>query len=336
MNEQELRQQIDMFFKGELSDTEEQGLRDYLATHEVPEDFIQEKRIILSLIPDRSVHIPDHLEEKLSSYIDRLPDKKRQVLFSRNWKWISGIAAGIILAISTGLYVYRQPSSKRLSDQEIYACAEAQRALILVSQKLNKGTNQWQQAQKESLSKSSFLKLFKHVAKHILIQTSKIQIIMKQTIYILLLAVFGILSATAENNFIEKFANQKGVTYVNISKALLNMMPEGQIDAEGLNLKAVINELDRIQILTCEDNEALIPQMRKESIVFQKAPYEELMKVKDDGETVAFYVQPKTDKKIKELIMLVDDGDCGEFTVIRLLGDISITHLQELTKDAGL
>ena len=149
MNEQELRQKIDMFFKGELSDTEEQGLRDYLATHEVPEDFIQEKRIILSLIPDRSVHIPDHLEEKLSSYIDRLPDKKRQILFSRNWKWISGIAAGIILAISTGLYVYRQPSSKRLSDQEIYACAEAQRALILVSQKLNKGTNQWQQAQKE-------------------------------------------------------------------------------------------------------------------------------------------------------------------------------------------
>ena len=55
---------------------------------------------------------------------------------------------------------------------------------------------------------------------------------MKRTIYILLLAVFGILSATAENNFIEKFANQKGVTYVNISKALLNMMPEGQIDAE--------------------------------------------------------------------------------------------------------
>ena len=149
MNEQELRQKIDMFFKGELSDTEEQGLRDYLATHEVPEDFIQEKRIILSLIPDRSVHIPDHLEEKLSSYIDRLPDKKRQILFSRNWKWISGIAAGIILAISTGLYVYRQPSSKRLSDQEIYACAEAQRALILVSQKLNKGTNKWQQAQKE-------------------------------------------------------------------------------------------------------------------------------------------------------------------------------------------
>ena len=79
-----------------------------------------------------------------------------------------------------------------------------------------------------------------------------------------------------------------------------------------------------------------LPHISAKSIVFQKAPYEELMKVKDDGETVAFYVQPKTDKKIKELIMLVDDGDCGEFTVIRLLGDISITHLQELTKDAGL
>ena len=51
MNEQELRQQIDMFYKGDLSDTEEQGLRDYLATHEVPEDFIQEKRIIYLLYP---------------------------------------------------------------------------------------------------------------------------------------------------------------------------------------------------------------------------------------------------------------------------------------------
>lgn len=81
MNEQELRQQIDMFFKGELSDTEEQELRDYLATHEVPEDFIQEKRIILSLIPDRSVHIPDHLEKRLSSYIDRLPDKRGRFFF---------------------------------------------------------------------------------------------------------------------------------------------------------------------------------------------------------------------------------------------------------------
>ena len=65
MNEQELRQKIDMFFKGELSDTEEQGFRDYLATHEVPEDFIQEKRIKLSHIPDLSVNITEHQEEKL-------------------------------------------------------------------------------------------------------------------------------------------------------------------------------------------------------------------------------------------------------------------------------
>ena len=31
----------------------------------------------------------------------------------------------------------------------MYACAEAQRALILVSQKLNKGARQWQEAQQE-------------------------------------------------------------------------------------------------------------------------------------------------------------------------------------------
>ena len=51
MNEQELRQQIDMFFKGELSDTEEQGLRDYLATHEVPEDLFKRSASFYLLYP---------------------------------------------------------------------------------------------------------------------------------------------------------------------------------------------------------------------------------------------------------------------------------------------
>ena len=137
----------------------------------------------------------------------------------------------------------------------------------------------------------------------------------------------------AQNKLFDKYSEMDNVTSVSISKAMFQMMPN--FETNGLNLMNLKGKIEGLQILTTENN-SIKETMRNDFKNLIGKDHEELMKVKDDGETVAFYVQPKTDKKIKELIMLVDDGDCGEFTVIRLLGDISITHLQELTKDAGL
>ncbi len=162
MTVQELRKQIDAFFEGYLSDGEEQVLRDYLATHEVPQEFHDEKRIILALLPDHANRIPEGLETRMSSFIDRLPEQgqKNRRVFAPVWRWISGVAAALILASAAGLYFTRQPATPTLSEQELYACAEAQRALLLVSQKLNKGTEQWQQAQQ------GFSKTNKIINKH--------------------------------------------------------------------------------------------------------------------------------------------------------------------------
>lgn len=148
MTTQELRKQIDSFFDGNLSETDEQALRDYLATHEVPQDMLEEKRIVLTLVPG-TPQIPEGLEERLSSFIDRLPARKKATRFAPVWRWVSGVAAIVILASAAGLYFTRQPAQPPLSEQEMYACAEAQRALLLVSQKLNEGTQQWQEAQQE-------------------------------------------------------------------------------------------------------------------------------------------------------------------------------------------
>ena len=76
MTTQEVRKQIDSFFEGNLSEADEQALRDYLATHEVPQEFLAEKRIVLALVP-HTVEIPEGLEERLSSFIDRLPARKK-------------------------------------------------------------------------------------------------------------------------------------------------------------------------------------------------------------------------------------------------------------------
>ena len=155
---------------------------------------------------------------------------------------------------------------------------------------------------------------------------------MKRIIYVLLGCIIGLLPTQAQTNIFDQFANEKNITYVNISKTLLEMMPAGQLEVDALDLKSVINELDRIQILTCEDDANLINRIRKASKKKKKAPYEELMKVKDDDEMVTIYIYPQPQKKIKELIMLVDDGG-EEFVVIQLTGNISISHLQSLTKN---
>ena len=157
---------------------------------------------------------------------------------------------------------------------------------------------------------------------------------MKRLIYTLLWMALGLLSVQAQSTSIfDQFSNEKNVTYVNVSKALLNMMPARQLEVDALDLKSVINDLDRIQILTCEEDANLIKRIRKaSSAYFKKAPYEELMQVKDDEESVIIYIYPKPQKKIKELVMLVDDGG-EEFVLIQLTGDISISQLQSLTKN---
>ena len=125
---------------------------------------------------------------------------------------------------------------------------------------------------------------------------------MKRLIYILLCATIGLLPTQAKNMIFEKFANEKNVTYINVSKSLLSMM-DGQLEMETLDLKSVVDELDRIQILTCEDDVKLIERIRQEAVaVFQKSPYEESMRVKDNDETVIFYSLPQSEGKIKELI----------------------------------
>ncbi len=149
MNIDDLRQQIDSFFDGSLSDIEERTLREYLATHEIPEELERERRIILSLVAGEA-QFPDGLEARMSAYIDRLPDTKiLPPSFFHRRKWIAGIAAAVLLTTSVGLYIHRQTTPRTLSEQEMLACIEAQRALILVSQKLNQGIGQWEQTQAE-------------------------------------------------------------------------------------------------------------------------------------------------------------------------------------------
>ncbi|MFQ7039547.1 MAG: DUF4252 domain-containing protein [Barnesiella sp.] len=78
----------------------------------------------------------------------------------------------------------------------------------------------------------------------------------------------------------------KGVTVVNISKTLLQLMPD--MDANGMNIGDIAQDLDSMYILTSEDG-ATSNKMKADYIaMIREKGYEELMSVKDKNEHVKF------------------------------------------------
>ena len=65
---------------------------------------------------------------------------------------------------------------------------------------------------------------------------------MKTKYIIITLFMVSALSLRAQNNFIEKYSKMKGVTVVNISKTLLQLMPD--MDANGMNIGDIAQDLD--------------------------------------------------------------------------------------------
>ncbi|WP_321518887.1 DUF4252 domain-containing protein [uncultured Bacteroides sp.] len=132
----------------------------------------------------------------------------------------------------------------------------------------------------------------------------------------------------AQNKLVEKFGDMDGVTSVFISKSMLQMMPN--MKTEGIDIGGVAGKLESILILTSE--KAAISNMMKSEIPHfaNDKRYEELMRVKDENSRVTFYIKKKSNGKIGELVMLVDEHP--EFVYIQMMGDMTLQDIQKITK----
>lgn len=146
---------------------------------------------------------------------------------------------------------------------------------------------------------------------------------MKRTYIITLLLSLCSLFTFAQDNYFDKFADMDEVTSVYISKAMLNLMPD--MKAEGVNIGGVASKLDNIQILSCEKPD-IIAKLKKElEFINPKNGYEELMRIKDEGEKVTIYLKHYKSGK-KEFVLLNSEKD--EFTVIVITGDLTLQEIQ--------
>lgn len=142
-------------------------------------------------------------------------------------------------------------------------------------------------------------------------------------IIILIGVVLATFSLNAQSRF-DKIAEMEGVTSVYVSPKMFNMMKDSNSNAGDINIDKVAKKLTGLQILSSENQEASSLLRKETAFINPKNGYEELMRVKDDGERMFIYM--KEGKETNEYILLVDESK--EFTVIILEGKLTVDEIR--------
>lgn len=133
-----------------------------------------------------------------------------------------------------------------------------------------------------------------------------------------------------QQSFFDKYAEMDGVTSVYITKSMLSLFPKGQTNVNGINIGDIASRLDNIQILST-DEQPIVDKLRKEtSHINTRNGYEELMRVREDGEKTTIYF--KDSKKDKKEFVLLQDAK-NEFTIISIVGDLTLQEIQGIVNN---
>jgi len=153
---------------------------------------------------------------------------------------------------------------------------------------------------------------------------------MIRTLIIAIMATLCSVCSYGQQSFFDKYAEMDGVTSVYITKSMLSLFPKGQTNVNGINIGDIASRLDNIQILSA-DEQPIVDKLRKEtSDINTRNGYEELMRVREDGEkTTIYFKDGKKDKK--EFVLLVDEKN--EFTIISIVGDLTLQEIQGIVNN---
>lgn len=147
---------------------------------------------------------------------------------------------------------------------------------------------------------------------------------MKTRLFIILIGVvLATFSLNAQNRF-DKIAEMEGVTSVYVSPKMFSMMKDSNSNTGDINIDKVAKKLTSLQILSSENPDASSLLRKETAFINPKNGYEELMRVKDEGERMFIYM--KEGKETNEYILLVDENK--EFTVIILEGKLTVDEVR--------
>lgn len=145
---------------------------------------------------------------------------------------------------------------------------------------------------------------------------------MKRLFITLVATLLVAITLPAQENVFDKYADSEGISTVYISKKMFSMMKD--MKSEDLNLGTLSGKISNMQILTCEDKDTAARLRKDIAYINPENGYEELLRVREEGERVTIYA--KEGKKENEYILIVDEPD--EIVLIQLNGQLTLEELQ--------
>ena len=148
-NLKQIEELLEKYYNGETSLEEERKLHWYFQTHEIPMHLRPDAEIFRYHYKQSREEVAPELSEKLSKLIDEQERRSRFIIPVRTIRWISGIAASILIILSLWIGIGRDIIRERhpggfadTFDDPQLAYLETKKALLLVSEKLNTGTKE--------------------------------------------------------------------------------------------------------------------------------------------------------------------------------------------------
>ncbi|WP_310994161.1 hypothetical protein [Aequorivita marina] len=120
---------LDAYFEGTTSLSEEKLLQDYFNTEKVADHLIQYKPIFIGLKAART----ERYEHEI-----RLPDNKSKP----NKTWWYSVAAMLVISLGVAGFYFAQPQYSQEEKEALAAFEKSKRAMLFLSENLNKGTEQ--------------------------------------------------------------------------------------------------------------------------------------------------------------------------------------------------
>ena len=140
---------------------------------------------------------------------------------------------------------------------------------------------------------------------------------------------------TPVDKLFDKYANQEGMTTVNLTEQLLQLLSQFDTGEESTN--NVLAGLKGIRVLSIEDEELnkkidFYTELGKEDF-FKSNNYEPLMVVTEDNEIIRFMAKDVSAGKLTDLLLVIS-GD--ENTLIYIKGTVNLKDIGQITKAANI
>ena len=171
---------------------------------------------------------------------------------------------------------------------------------------------------------------------------------MKKQIIVIVLALLPIVNFGQD--IFDKYEDSDQVTFVAMQPKMFQMLGKMSVssdDPEAEDFFKLVNSITSFKVITTENAKVSKDIDGWVSTRLKSSSYEELMRVKDGGSNVKFYVKEGKDADhVKELLMFVTglqeatnidiDGRKIETVLLSLTGDINLQEIAKLTDKMDL